>query len=119
MRVALIALAGAAGALARYALGLLAGPQAFPWATMGINAVGSLLLGALLAGSAKLPEPATTALAVGLLGAFTTFSTFSTEALVLLREGRLLAAAAYIAASVILGVAAAAVGYYAVGATVR
>ena len=57
-----------------------------------------------------------TALAVGLLGAFTTFSTFSAETVALLRAGRAAVAGAYVVASVVLGVAAAGVGYLAVNA---
>jgi CrcB protein len=53
----------------------------------------------------------TTALGVGFLGAFTTFSTFSVETQTLVRDGRAAAAGAYVAVSVIAGVALAAAGY--------
>ena len=112
MQLLLIALAGAVGALARYGIGVAAGPQPYPWATLGINVAGSFLLGGLLTVAPRLPEPLSVALAVGLLGAFTTFSTFSAETLVLLRTGHIVAAMSYATASVVLGLAGAAFGYW-------
>jgi len=110
---ALIAVAGAAGALARYQIGLAAGDRSFPWATLGINLIGSFLLGLLLqvASERGWPDTTTLPLGVGFLGAFTTFSTFSVETQTMLREGRVAAAAAYVGASLIGGIAAAALGY--------
>ena len=112
MRVALIAVAGAAGALARYGVGTAVGVRTFPWGTLGINVAGSFLLGLLLqAGPGRIDDDVRVALAVGFLGAFTTFSTFSYETIALLRDGRAAAAALYVGASVIAGVGAAAIGY--------
>lgn len=106
-----IALAGALGALTRHGLGVLAGPTAWPWPTLGINVAGSFLLGLVATwGSARLPGPLTVALGVGFLGAFTTYSTFSVQTVGLVREGRLGQAAGYVAASLVLGLGAAAVG---------
>lgn len=113
MKFALIALAGAVGALARYGIGAAVGERSFPWATLGINVTGSFLLG-LVVGIAVWrgwPETATAPLAVGLLGAYTTFSTFSFETYDLARSDRVLVAAAYVAASVIGGLLAAFAGY--------
>lgn len=109
----LIGLAGAAGALCRHAITLAVGPRPFPIATLAINVVGSFLLGVVLTAGAlgRLTPQATTALAVGFLGAFTTYSTFSWELFTLGRTDRLLAGAAYLALSVVLGVLAAAAGY--------
>lgn len=109
----LVVLGGAAGAAARYGIGLAVGPQGFPWATLGINVVGSFLIGVVLTVGAlgRLGPQATTALAVGFLGAFTTYSTFSWEALVLGRTHRVVPAVLYLMASVGLGLAAAAAGY--------
>ncbi len=86
MRVGLIALAGAAGALARYGIGQAVGPRTFPWATLAINVAGALALGFVLAGpiAARWPADITAAITVGFLGAFTTFSTFAYEATALL-----------------------------------
>lgn len=108
-----MALAGAAGAVLRYRIGVAIGARTFPWATLGINVGGSFLLAYVLAGPAVSgwSTSTTTAVAVGLLGAFTTFSTFGYETLTLLQDERIGAAAAYVVLSVVLGVGAAAVGY--------
>jgi len=108
-----IALAGSAGALARYGIGSAVGTRSFPWATLGINLVGSFLLGLLLKTGADRhwsPE-LTKGLGVGFLGAFTTFSTFSVETQTMLREDRVATAVTYVAVSVVGGVLAAAAGY--------
>jgi CrcB protein len=108
-----VAAAGAVGALLRWRIGVAVGVRTFPWATLGINVVGSFALAAVLAGPATRgwSPTTTTAVAVGLLGAFTTFSTFGYETLTMLRDERVGAALAYVLASVVLGVAAAAAGY--------
>ena len=113
MRLLLIGVAGAVGALARYGIGAVAGPpRPFPWATLAINLVGSLLLGLLLhRGPVRLSEDVRLGLGVGLLGAFTTFSTFSNETLALARDGRLGLAVVYVSVSIVGGLAAAAAGY--------
>lgn len=112
VRVLAVAVAGSVGALCRYGLGVAVGVQSFPWTTLGINVLGSFLLGVVLvAGPSWLSGSAVTALAVGFLGAFTTFSTFSFETQMLLRTGRGSAAVGYVVLSVVLGVVAAAVGY--------
>ena len=113
MKVVLIAVAGAAGALSRYGVGTWVGTRTFPWATLGINVIGSCALGAVLRlGSLRgWPDTTTAPIAIGFLGAFTTFSTFSYEVQDLLRTDRAGAAAAYVGLSLIGGVLAAAVGY--------
>ena len=117
MRVVLVAVAGAVGALARYAIGVAAGPTdagagAFPWATFAINLAGSFVLGLVLAVAPGRWSPdVTVAVATGLLGAFTTFSTFSNETMALVRAGHAPVAAAYVVASVLVGLAAAAAGH--------
>ncbi len=109
----LIGLAGAAGALARYGLGTAVGDRSFPWITLAINVAGSFLLGVLvkLAVERGWPDTTTLPLGVGFLGAFTTFSTFSVDTHTLIRDGRAGAALGYVAASVVAGVGAAALGY--------
>jgi fluoride exporter len=112
MNLVLVGLFGAAGALCRYGIGVAAGSPSFPWATLAINVVGSFLLGlVLVAGPVKFDGTTTTAIAVGFLGAFTTFSTFSSETQAMLRDDRLGTAAVYVTASVVGGVAMAALGY--------
>jgi CrcB protein len=113
MRTAFVAVAGAAGALSRYGIGLAVGVRTFPWATLAINVSGSFVLGLLLTLGADRgwSENTTVPLAVGFLGAYTTFSTFSYETQTMLRTGRPTAAAVYVATSVIGGILAAAAGY--------
>jgi CrcB protein len=109
----MIGLAGAAGAITRYGVGRAVGARTFPWATLSINVVGSFLLGVLLAGpgSTRWSTTVTTALGVGFLGAFTTFSTFTYETDELLRDNRPAMAVAYVGLSLALGLAAGAIGY--------
>ncbi|HEU4841497.1 MAG TPA: fluoride efflux transporter CrcB [Ilumatobacteraceae bacterium] len=113
MRLGLLAVAGAAGALARYGIGQAVGPRSFPWATFAINVTGALALGFVLAGpiAARWPADITTAITVGFLGAFTTFSTFAYEATALLRDDRPVAAFTYVASSLVVGLVASALGY--------
>lgn len=113
MRVALVAAAGAVGALARYGLVTLVGRRSFPWATLGVNVSGAFLLGLVLAAAEARgwSQEVTAPLAVGFLGAYTTFSTFAYEGVTLGRADRLAAATAYLVVSVVVGVAAAWAGH--------
>ncbi|MFM2129839.1 MAG: hypothetical protein RL477_1385, partial [Pseudomonadota bacterium] len=82
---------------------------AFPWGTLAVNVIGSFILGVLvevfaLAWSA--PEGVRAMLVVGVLGAFTTFSTFSLDVATLYERGALLATAVYVIGSLCLSVAA-------------
>jgi CrcB protein len=112
--VAAVAIGGVAGAQARYALGLLDrhSAQQFPWMTLVINAVGCLLIGAVIAGlgrAARPPRLARPLVGTGLLGGFTTFSTFSVDIVVLVDAGCWGRAAGYLLATVVaclLGVVA-------------
>lgn len=108
-----MALAGAAGAVLRYAVTSAVGLRTFPAAVAGINVLGSFLLGLLVALAARRGWPSTTTvpLSVGFLGSFTTFSAFSYDTQALLRDGRLGDALLYVALSVLGGTAAAACGY--------
>lgn len=111
-RVLATAAAGVVGTLLRYGINVAVGPRLLPWGTLFINIVGSFALGVVLAlPDARLADVTRTAVAVGLLGAFTTFSTFAFETTALLRDDRAPAAAAYTLASVVLAVAASAAGY--------
>ncbi|HZJ06416.1 MAG TPA: CrcB family protein [Nocardioidaceae bacterium] len=106
-----VALGGAVGSVARYGLGVLAGNPSWPWATLAINVFGSLCAGFLAEWStARLPPAVSTAVIVGLLGGFTTFSAFSVQVIALTQEGRLAAAVSYVTASVLLGLGAALLG---------
>jgi len=109
----LVALGGAAGALARYQLtrllGWIAGPNALlPWGTLVANVLGSLALGILMGWLARNgnSEAMRLALGVGVLGGFTTFSAFNLETVQLLARGQGVTALIYIAVSVVAGIAA-------------
>ena len=108
-----MAAGGVVGVVARYALGTTVAHDTLPWVTVAINVVGSFLLGLLTAVGTGLAPEVRTALGVGLLGGFTTFSTFSVDVLKQIEAGESGKALLYIVASVILGIGAAAVGYYA------
>ena len=107
-----VAFGGAIGSVARYFVGIASGKVfglGFPWGTLIINVVGSFLIGVLaelLALKWDLPQAARVFLIVGVCGGFTTFSTFSLEAAVLMERGQLWPAASYIAGSVVLSIAA-------------
>ena len=109
----LVAVAGGLGAAARYGLGVTFAPAGNPWITLAINVAGSLLLGVLvgLAVQRTVSPVTVTTLGVGFLGGFTTFSSFSADALRLLQDNRRGAALLYVAASVTAGIAAAGLGY--------
>ena len=110
-----IAIAGALGALARYGLDseFRRDPHHIPWITFAINVSGSFALGLVVARLDAHPlreswlRPTIT---IGLLGAYTTFSTLSLETYRLLARGQLAAALGYSLGSVVAGVAALAVG---------
>ena len=109
MLVLLVGAAGAAGVLARYGLTQALGSGAAPWSVLAINVLGSFLLG-LLAGFG-VGEDARAIAGVGFLGGFTTFSTFSLDVFADLDAGRPGRALAYVALSVVVGVAAAGAGW--------
>lgn len=114
MKFVWVGVAGAAGAVTRYAIGLGISAQRFPWATLLINVTGSFALGFVLTFFAErhLSPTLTTAVAVGFLGAYTTFSTFAWESYVLGRTDRAGTAAVYIVVSVLGGLVAAWGGYH-------
>ncbi len=105
-----VGLAGMGGVLARYALSTPFHGTALPWVTVAINVVGSFLLGVLVTAGGVSGE-LRTALGVGFLGGFTTFSTFSVQVVLDVEAGEPGRALLYIGASVVVGIAAAAAGY--------
>ena len=114
MNVLLVAVGGAVGAVARYGVGLGAARLfglAFPWGTLAVNIVGGLAMGLLAAKTAPEQEALRLALGVGVLGGFTTFSSFSLQTLVLLRDGEWMSATANVAASVVVCVIATWAGF--------
>ena len=110
-----VAAGGALGALGRYWLATAAqriGGSGFPYGTLTVNWVGSLLIGVLFVAFERsgLHQDLRLLLTVGLLGAFTTFSTFALETLVLIEQGAWGRALANILANVILCLLACAIG---------
>jgi len=115
VRLSLFVVAGSAlGGLARFWLGLWAlsvWGATFPWGTLLINVLGSVVIGAA---ATALPLHATDGrafLMVGICGGFTTFSSYSLQSLELLHADRVAAALAYMASSVVLCLAATAIGW--------
>jgi CrcB protein len=112
MRFVWVGLAGAIGAVARYAIGLNVDQSRFPWATLAINLSGALLLGLFLTlALGRVPVAVMTPVAVGLIGGFTTFSTFAWEGFTFGRTGRMWIAVVYMSVSVVGGLGAAWLGY--------
>jgi CrcB protein len=109
----LVALGGALGSVARYGAGVLAGKawdSAFPLGTMLINIAGSLAMG-LFIGYLARTTPSWQAdarlfVAVGIFGGFTTFSSFSLDAISMLERGEVAQAGVYVVGSVLVGIAA-------------
>ncbi|MBX7458041.1 fluoride efflux transporter CrcB [Qipengyuania sp. 1NDH17] len=110
-----VALGGAAGAALRYHVGRamtqwLGAPiiGAFPFATLAVNAVGSLLMGVLAGWLARSgganSDQLRLLLGVGLLGGFTTFSAFSLEMVLMIERGQYLFASLYAVLSFALGI---------------
>jgi CrcB protein len=115
--ILLVGIGGALGSVARYLGGVLVGrfwASGFPLATMLINITGSLLMG-LFIGYLARTTPAWQAdarlfFAVGVLGGYTTFSSFSLDTVVLIERGEVWQAALYVLGSVVVSIAALIVG---------
>ena len=113
-RLLLVAIGGALGSMARYAVGLGAArlfpASSWPWGTLTVNVVGGLAMGLLVgwmglrAGSGQ--EMVRVFAAVGVLGGFTTFSAFSLETALMIERREYGLAGAYVLLSVLLAVAA-------------
>lgn len=107
-----VALGGALGAAGRYGVYLCCARllgSGFPYATLLVNVLGSLMMGLLIEAAAlgwQLGQSGRLLLVVGVLGSFTTFSTFSLDFATLYRRGELLLAAGYVISSVSLSVGA-------------
>jgi len=104
-----IAIFGVLGCWARYGMTLLMVTvvgAGFPFATLSINVLGSFAMGFLFIETLErltIPGPLRTGILTGLLGGFTTFSTFSLESLHLLQQGQIVYALLYVALSIWLG----------------
>lgn len=109
-----VALGGAAGSLLRFAVGQALGPArpgAFPWHTFAVNVAGSLVLGLVVAVTARGDAHHLRALlAVGFCGGLTTFSTFGYETVGLLQARAYGVALAYAGASFVIALLAVVIG---------
>lgn len=112
-----VGLAGIAGSLLRYYIGVLfltGGQNVFPWATLVINLLGCFLLGFIttyIAKIGRLHPNVVTAIGTGFVGSFTTFSTFSVETVILLQEAHIMLALIYVCTSAIGGLLFSLFGY--------
>ncbi|MGI5177000.1 fluoride efflux transporter FluC [Dactylosporangium sp. CA-152071] len=110
-----VAVGGSAGSAARYGVAQLLPHDAqagVPWATIAVNATGCLLIGVLVVvveGRHPLLRPL---LGVGVLGGFTTFSTYTVDAVVLASRGAAWTAAAYVAGTLVTAMAAVSLGVW-------
>ncbi|MEY4933041.1 MAG: Protein crcB [Pseudomonadota bacterium] len=115
----LVGVGSALGGMGRHwTTGLVASRwgSGFPWGTLAVNVAGSLLIGLLAAGLVPggrwvLPFAARELLIVGVLGGYTTFSAFSLQTFMLLEQGHWLRAGGNVVLSVVLCLAAVALGY--------
>ena len=105
----LVGLGGAIGAMSRYGVSILVGriwPHAFPLGTLLINIAGSAAMGLFIGILARtLPpwqEEARLFVAIGILGGFTTFSSFSLDTIALMERGEMLQAGLYVLLSVVV-----------------
>lgn len=113
----IVGLGGFFGCIARHLTTVLFarlfGQTVFPYATLVVNVVGCLLIGLLggLAGSARPVSPETGLfLIVGLLGGFTTYSTFAYQTVALARDGLMVSAVLNVSAHLVVGLAAVSLG---------
>lgn len=113
----LVGLGGIIGALLRYLVGLTvttSWPTSFPLATLLINFIGCFLLGWLttyLFQLKVLPSSISTAIGTGIIGSFTTFSTFSVDSVQLITSGKWTIAFSYIFLSLVGGLVLTFIGY--------
>jgi CrcB protein len=108
LNLLLVGLGGFAGSVARYGISILGTRfgSSFPAGTLAVNLLGCLAVGGLLPFLEAIPERGRLFLVTGFLGGFTTFSAFGLETQALVQRGQAGLAAAYVAASVGLGLGA-------------
>ena len=115
-----VALGGALGAVGRYLVGLsLKTASGFPWATMSVNILGSLLMGLVIGWLSRQnggSDGLRLFVAVGILGGFTTFSAFSMDLFTLLERRDIAATVLYLGGSLLGGLVAFIIGFMALRA---
>jgi len=110
----LVGLGGGIGSMLRYVIWYYFRNPAFPLATLLVNIAGSLVIGMVIGLSLKdavFSNNWKLFLATGICGGFTTFSALSMENLEMLQEGKYFLSLAYICGSIVLGIAAAGLGF--------
>ncbi|MBT5391308.1 MAG: fluoride efflux transporter CrcB [Euryarchaeota archaeon] len=112
-QLGLVAFGGALGAALRYLVSEWISVESFPYATLSVNLIGSFLLGVLAVGLAQNLLSANMALLLGtgVLGAFTTMSTFSVETIQMFDQGHGSSAIIYVALTMALGPLLALIGW--------
>lgn len=120
--VLLVALGGALGGMGRFAISNLLARclgKAFPWGTLAVNASGAFLAGCLLGslGIASAPSPLWLFTVAGLLGGYTTVSSFSLQTIELWQGGQQLRASVNIGATLLLGLTMVSLGWLLSGAS--
>ncbi|KAA3509857.1 fluoride efflux transporter CrcB [Agrobacterium rosae] len=112
LNIALVAIGGAIGSIARYLVGVwsvrLAGPN-FPWGTLTVNVVGAFLIGLTVEVIARRFDASSemrVLLVTGVIGGFTTWSSFTLDAVVLFERGEIGLSALYLGASLLVSFAA-------------
>ncbi|MBF59856.1 fluoride efflux transporter CrcB [Halomonas sp. FeN2] len=120
--VLLVALGGALGGMGRFAISNLLARclgKAFPWGTLAVNASGAFLAGWLLGslGIASAPSPLWLFTVAGLLGGYTTVSSFSLQTIELWQGGQQLRASVNIGATLLLGLTMVSLGWLLSGAS--
>lgn len=119
--IAAVMAGGSLGAVCRYGVSRLAAiyvPGRFPWGTLAVNLLGCLLIGAVftVAERTQVMGPATRLFVMtGILGAMTTFSTYSLETIVAVRSGSLMTAVLNILVNNVGGVALVLIGMWLTG----
>ncbi len=115
MNYIFVAIFGAAGAMARYGIGLLMKSNTIPYHTLLVNVLGSFLLALLMRSvqqHTRFPQYFVNGLGIGFIGAFTTFSAFSVENVQLMLTGCYMEAMVYVVVSLFGGLLAAGAGMY-------
>lgn len=120
--VLLVALGGAIGGMGRFAVSNLLARylgKAFPWGTLAVNASGAFLAGWLLGslGIVSAPSPFWLFTIAGLLGGYTTVSSFSWQTIELWQSGQPLRASVNVGATLLLGLAMVSLGWFMSGAS--
>lgn len=116
MTFLLVFAGGAVGAPVRYLLDRwVTGRRragVFPWGTLAVNLIGSLVLGVVLGAARSLPADVVTLVGTGFCGALTTFSTFGYETMRLLEDGSILEAGLNALGSLVAGIGLATAGFF-------